>query len=129
MEAQQSRKEILHMDNLLVNGDMVMSADGSPEMISGLQELIQRAMLRLTMAKGAFAYQTELGSTLFDMDLDNTDEFALLACIREALSDLTEITVTGVEKSVDRGEQILYITVYMNVSGKDAMLELNHKLW
>ena len=117
------------MDNMIANGDMVISAGGSPEMVSGLQELIQRAMIRLTVAKGSFPYDMELGSTITRLDLNQTDEFVLLAAVRDALSDLSEVTVSGVEKSVDRNTQTLYLTVYLNIRGREAMLELNQQLW
>lgn len=117
------------MDHLIANGDMVMGHDGNPEMISGLQELIQRALIRLTVKKGDFVYDSTLGSGLAGLDLNRTDEFTLLALVRDALDGLAEVTVTGVERSVDRETQNLYLTVYLRVNGQDAVVELNQELW
>ncbi len=117
------------MDNLIENGDMVMGRNGDPEMVSGLKELIQRVMIRLSVKRGSFPYDQELGSCLAQLDLSQTDEFTLLAAVREALSDLKEVTVSGIEKTVDRDEQILYLTVYLSVNGKEAIVELNDRIW
>ena len=117
------------MDHLIADGDMVMGQDGSPEMISGLRELIQRALIRLTVKKGAFAYDTALGSELAGLDLNRADELTLLAMAREALAALPEVTVSGVERSLDRSAQTLYLTVYLRVNGQDAVVELNQELW
>ena len=117
------------MDNLIANGDMVMGRNGDPEMISGLKELIQRVMLRLSVKRGGFPYNQQLGSRLAQLDLNQADEFTLLAAVREALSDLEEVTVSGIEKTLDRETQTLYLTVYLVVNGREAIVELNDRLW
>lgn len=117
------------MDNLIHNGDMVLDHLGGVQSVTGIQEVIQRVMIRLTMRQGAFVYDTALGSRLYQMDIHQTDEFTLLAVIRDALSDMQEVSVIGVEKNVDYEEQVLYLTVYIQVNGQDAILELNRKIW
>ena len=94
------------MDNLIANGDMVMGRNGDPEMISGLKELIQRVMLRLSVKRGSFPYNQQLGSRLAQLD-----------------------TVSGIEKTLDRETQTLYLTVYLVVNGREAIVELNDQLW
>ena len=108
---------------------MVMGRNGDPEMISGLKELIQRVMLRLSVKRGGFPYNQQLGSRLAQLDLNQTDEFTLLAAVREALADLEEVTVSGIEKTLDRETQTLYLTVYLVVNGREAIVELNDQLW
>jgi hypothetical protein len=117
------------MDNLIVNGDMVLDSNGDVELITGVQELIQRAMIRLTMKQGAFVYDQSLGSTLHNLDIHQIEDNTLLSIVRDALSPIEEITVQGVEKSVDPSRQILYLTVYLNIDGRDAILELNNTMW
>lgn len=117
------------MDNLIVNGDMALDGNGDVQLVTGIQEVIQRAMIRLTVKQGAFAYDQTLGSRLHYLDIHQVDDYTLLSMVREALDDIDEITVSGVEKSVDKDHQILYLTIYLKISGQDAILEINNTMW
>ena len=50
------------IDTLLVNGEHFTDNRGIPIRISGERELIQRALLRLTIQKGSFTQDPALGS-------------------------------------------------------------------
>ena len=52
------------MDTALANGDFQLDSNGRPKQIGGVQELLQRAMIRLNVPLGSFAYDTALGSRL-----------------------------------------------------------------
>lgn len=117
------------MDNLLIDGDMIPDFAGDVQKIRGYKEIIQRAMIRLTMKKGSFAYQPELGSRLHHLDIHKIDQFTLLSIVSEALADMEEITVLDVERTVNQSEKILYLTVYLQINGQNAMLEVKNKLW
>lgn len=52
----------------LENGNYVLGPAGVPEETSGLGELLQDALLRLTVPKGSFPYDRELGSCLSRLD-------------------------------------------------------------
>lgn len=117
------------MDNLIVNGDMAVDHLGQIEMVSGMKEIIQRAMIRLTVRQGNFSYDQQLGSGLYHLNLHKIDDFTLLSIVRDALAPIEEISVTGVEKSVDYENHILWLTIYLRVREQNAILEINQKLW
>lgn len=117
------------MDNLLANGDMVLNHCGDVQSVDGLKEIIQRVLIRLTVRKGNFPYDPQLGSELYHLDLHSTDDFTLLSIVREALAPIDEVVVTGVEKSVDQKQQILFLSVYIKVKEKSAIVEFGQKLW
>lgn len=117
------------MDTLLQNGDVLSDCAGDLQAVHGVQEIIQRAMIRLRMKRGSFVYDPKLGSDLHRLDLHRLDQFTLLSVVQEALEGMEELTVTDVEKTVDWKEQVLYLTVYLNVSGQDAVLEVRDELW
>ena len=86
-------------------------------------------MIRLTVKKGSFAYQNDLGSELYHLDLHQIDDFQLFSYVSEALKAIEEITVLKIEKRIDYQEHILYLVVYLKVSEEDAVLEINRSLW
>lgn len=117
------------MDNLLANGDMVLNHCGDVQSVDGLKEIIQRVLIRLTVRKGNFPYDPDLGSGLYQLDLHTTDDFTLLSVVREALAPIGEVVVTGIEKTVDQAQQILFLAVYLKVKEQSAIVELGRKLW
>lgn len=83
----------------LENGTYALGSGGLPEEVSGLQELLQDARLRLTLPRGTFPYGRDLGSGLWD--LDPQEERGLdraLALANEALLDLPGVLATAVTR-------------------------------
>lgn len=111
------------MDNRLQHGDMLSDFAGDVQTVHGLSELIQCALLRLTLRKGSFPYQPELGSTLDRLDAHRLDAETIRTAVEEALRGMEEVTVLDVEQQFDANSRILYLTVYLRVSGQDTMLE------
>lgn len=78
----------------LENGVYALGPSGLPTEVSGLEELLQNALLRLSIPRGSFPYGRELGSGL--RDLDRTEEHAgerAAALANEALLDLPGVRV------------------------------------
>ena len=55
------------MDTAISNGDFMLDSNGIPISIYGIQEILQRALIRLTVRKGSFIYDTNLGSDLYKL--------------------------------------------------------------
>lgn len=73
----------------LENGAYALQANGLPQEIDRLEELLQNAWLRLTLPKGSFPYEREAGSGLAGADLSQEHgEERALALANEALLDL-----------------------------------------
>ena len=53
------------MDTAIKDGDFQTNGSGLPVRISGVRELLQRAVFRLTVKKGSFFYDQQLGSRLY----------------------------------------------------------------
>ncbi len=88
----------------LRDGNYVPGPSGLPEEVSGLEELLQNALLRLTIPKGSFPYGRELGSGLGDLDAGAehaADRAAALA--GEALLDMPGVRVARTEFRKDGG--------------------------
>lgn len=111
------------MDNRLQGGDMLSDFAGDVQTVHGLSEIVQRALLRLTMRKGSFPYQPDLGSTLYRLDTHKLDAQTVRSAVEDALRDMEEVNILDVEQSFDADARILYLTVYLRVNGQDAVVE------
>lgn len=116
------------MDNRLQNGDMLSDFAGDVQTVRGLEELVQAALLRLTMRKGSFPYQPTLGSTLYRLDAHKLDLQTLRSAVEDALQDLDDITVLDLTSSFDPDSRILSLTVSLQVRGQEAAVQWQQAL-
>ncbi len=82
----------------LQDGTYVLGPAGLPETVSGLEELLQNALLRLSIPRGSFPYGRDLGSGL--KGLDRSGEHAgeqAAALANEALLDLPGVRAEKAE--------------------------------
>lgn len=100
------------MDTLLFEGDHCLDSRGLPVRIDGERELIQRALLCLSIRRGRFAPDPTLGSELHRLREARADTLERLAIsyAQQALAALPEVRVE--RASVRHGDQgILEVTV------------------
>ncbi len=106
------------------NGDYVFKNTGNLIEISGKEEILQRAFFRLKAHYGEFELDRTLGSELHKLDLNTATNDRIFVYVTEALMPIEEIEVDAVEKTIDDNNGQIYITVYLKVSGEDAIIEL-----
>ena len=112
------------MDLLIQEADIALDARGRPTEISGVDELLQRALIRLIVKKGTFAYDSGLGSRLYTLRAGGQDvRGEAEAMVREALAEMSELTVEGVETEA-AGSDRLSIRVRLAVNGSDREWEV-----
>ena len=58
------------MDALLIDGGHLCDSLGSPVMVGGERELLQRAAIRLAVRRGSLPHDPAFGSTLHRLDTD-----------------------------------------------------------
>lgn len=110
------------MDTALENGDFRLGSNGRPVQISGEQELLQRAMIRLNVPLGSFDYDASLGSRLHTLKADDADfNEKAVSMAQEALRQLTEFTVSGVRRPADRPGTVI---VQLSYNEKTAEIEV-----
>lgn len=86
----------------LESGSYVLNSSGLPEKAEGLVELLQNALLRLTLPQGSFPYGRELGSRLGELKADeNHREERALALANEALLEMPGVRAKQVEFQAD----------------------------
>lgn len=116
------------MDLQLQEGDLARDSRGRPIAISGVEELLQRAMIRLSVRRGGFACVPELGSDLHLLKREPPQrmEQTALAYVQEALYPLGEIRVRGLKGVYHADEDRYTCTVQLQVLGipRDIRLEL-----
>ena len=85
------------MGLLIRNGDYVPDGKGGFRRAEGTQELLQRAMFKLTLRRGSFPFLPELGSNLYRLTREKPSAWESLArqYAVEALQG-ENLTVAGV---------------------------------
>lgn len=117
------------MDTLLSSGDHKRDGRGFPIAIDGMQEKIQQAIIRLTVPKGAFRLDPELGSLFGRLGRVPESLMAELAVeyAREALMGLDEVKVVNAvcrKAQEGLGDVLLEIWLeYTDDSGKAKQLK------
>lgn len=96
------------MDTVLQNGDFAVDERGMPVAVSSYEELLARALIRLTVRKGAFVLDETLGSTLYAIRAGSAEQIRTqaLAAAKEALSALP-VTVEDVLVRFESGKNRL----------------------
>ena len=86
------------MTLLLKDGDYVPDSEGKLTSLTGMEEVLQRVLIRLTARRGAFPLMPELGSRLYLLLHESPKNRGALArqYVREALADERDLDVTGV---------------------------------
>lgn len=112
------------MDFRLEQKDLVCLEDGTPQTVTGTQELLQRVMIRLTVPRGKFSYNAQLGSRWEELTVEEAQPQELLGVVQEALEGLEGVEVTGVEKQVDAPRRSLTLRIFLTVNGVEAQVDL-----
>lgn len=115
------------MDTAIKDGDFLTDEKGLPVQISGAQELLQRAMFRLTVKQGSFLYDQRLGSRLYTLKgaygSGETLSENAMQMVREALAPLPQITPLRVRASMT-GTDRLSLTVDLLADRQQTELEV-----
>ncbi len=103
----------------LNQGDYVLNNAGALTSLSGMEEVLQRVLIKLTARRGGFPLLPELGSQLYLLLRQSPANRETLAkqYIQEALADEAELTVTGVTLTPLDGER-LQISVDLRWQGE-----------
>ena len=104
---------------------MKRSNRGMPSTITEGEELIQRAIIRLTVRQGSFEADKSLGSRLYTLNTANIKELnaAALNLTRQALLPLNEVFVENVN-CIKSGET-LHLSLELRIYNKLKKLEVN----
>lgn len=92
---------------------------GLPIRIQGLEEQIQRVLIRLTVPKGSFPLDPSLGSELYALGSRRRGERAQTALLfaRDALSPLEGVQAVDAEVGEDLPTGALNLTFFIEIDG------------
>jgi hypothetical protein len=101
------------MTLLLDQGDYVLTSSGQLRSLTGMEEVLQRVLLKLTARRGGFPLLPELGSRLYQLLRHAPSDREALAkqYVLEALSDETQLTVTDVTLHTTDGDARLTVSL------------------
>lgn len=114
------------MDTLLSGGDHAIDGRGIPVTVADEHEIIQQSLIRLSVKKGAFGLDPELGSELFKLSRYNgeTRNRVALSYVREALAPVSGIRVESVSCEIPEAG-VLKLKIDAVIGGKPYLLEVN----
>ena len=108
------------MDTAISNGDFICDSKGIPVELTGYDELLQRVLIRLTVKKGSFIYDTSLGSRLYTLkSTDGNLKERALSLVREALVDDVFTTWTNDGENLE-----LTVVLSINNEEKDVVITI-----
>ena len=113
------------MELKIQNGDYVPGSGGAMERLEGSAELVQRVLYQLTARRAGFPLLPELGSELHLLGRTAAGERASAAelAVRQALSDETELEITGVTLT-DAGSGLYTLQVALAWRGQTMEIAL-----
>lgn len=116
------------MDTALSEGDFLINSKGHPISIDGASELIQQALIRLSVKKGSFTYDKELGSNLYKLKTsyknDTELKQAILIYAKEALEPMKNVKITGLSIEHQNDGENLEITFELTALTEQVQVEV-----
>ena len=113
------------MELKLRDGDYLPDGRGSFETASGIDEILERVLFKLTARRGGFALMPELGSRLYLLGRQKPSErlSAAKQYVLEALADEEDISLLSVDLADGAGETVL--TVVFEYEGESVSAEVS----
>lgn len=96
------------MDTIISNGDFKLNEKGKPFLANGMEEVIQRCKIIISVKKGSFIYNRNLGSN-FDSVLKNDEAMEL--AVKEILLAVPQVTVEKVSINKLDSDYILKVKI------------------
>lgn len=117
------------MDTMLRGGDHVVGTQGVLLSVTGQEELLQRAMLRLSIPRGSFPLDPLLGSEFFRLGqlTPPARNRAALSYAKEALASLPQVEVRAVDCQQPAPET-LALTLSLVLNQQTTQVEVTQSL-
>ena len=105
---------------MIANGDFLPDSQGFPQLVTGVRELTQQALILLTVQRGSFALQPELGGNLSQLSKAPSDQVEAMAdcLVRQALAPLPQLSVEEVRCRREEGRVSLSIRL---MAGEESL--------
>lgn len=114
------------MDTKLTDRDQAVSPAGLPFAVTGREELLQRVLIRLSVPRGRFLPDPELGSRLYRMPRGTEEQMESYArfAIGEALFGLDWAELTDLQVRAEPGGERVYLDCAFRLDGEEKSLTL-----
>lgn len=114
------------MDTQIKDGDFVLDGRGRPVVVTGLKEILQQIMIRLTVKKGSFVYNPNLGSDLYKLYQYSSElESRAFLMVHEAISDMEDVFLENVTITQDDNDSLTNLKVTVSINSNKEELEVS----
>ena len=111
------------MDTAINNGDFLIDSRNRPFLISDKEEILQQVLIRLTVKKGSFIYDPNLGSRLYEVKSFRGDiKNKVLSIVKEAVSPIAKVVVDDIE--LINNEENINLKVFLSIKDKKREVEI-----
>ena len=111
------------MDTAINNGDFLIDSRNRPFFVSDKEEILQQVLIRLTVKKGSFIYDPNLGSRLYEVkSFRGYIKNKVLSIVKEAVSPIAKVVVDDIEL-INNGENI-NLKVLLSIKDKKREVEI-----
>lgn len=114
-----------NLDTALYDGDFLLDNRNRMVEISGINEILQKVFIILSVRKGSFCYDRNFGSELYKLRNyeDHLEDRAKMLA-EEALYDLDYVKVNSVEVEIDSENDEFTLTLHLIIDGENYDLEV-----
>lgn len=119
------RKGVQDLDTALYDGDFLLSNRNRVVKISGIEEILQKVFIILSVKKGSFCYNRNFGSELYKLRNyeDHLEERAKML-VEQALYNLDYVKVTDVDFENDSENDEITLTLHLIIDEETYDLEV-----
>lgn len=96
------------MDTIILNGDFKLNEKGKPYLANGIEEVIQRCKILITVQRGSFTYNRDLGSNIRSVSKSNE---AMELAVKELLLAVPQVNVESVSIYKEGSNYILKVKI------------------
>lgn len=113
------------MELKIRDGDYVSDGIGGEKRASGTEEMLERALYRLSVRRGSFPFLPTLGSELYRLggEKPGAREAAAKQYAAEALAEESSVSVEGAELT-ENGDGTALLRVLLTADGERTAVEL-----
>ena len=114
-----------NLDTALYDGDFLLSNRNRLVKISGIEEVLQKVFIILSVKKGSFCYDRNFGSEIYKLKNyeDHLEERAKML-VEQALYNLDYVKVTDVDVENDLENDDITLTLHLIIDEETYDLEV-----
>lgn len=111
------------MTEQIINGQFAKDNTGKIITLDDTNTVIEQIKLALTIPKGNFELNTELGSSIYDLDLNSVNDDVVFSMVCQLLLPFTNVEVSKAS-ILSNDNSHLYLSLELNINNTDFTIDI-----